>query len=107
EKSELEGVVSVSLLWLNKTTVFVFALNWVGRYGWGVVVKISYMGRVYLTRFLKWVGGRGLLKLYNDVQSCGYQDVQVMWEMLQNSETTSSPKRQRSAWKICIWAAHP
>ncbi|GLJ37544.1 hypothetical protein SUGI_0762940 [Cryptomeria japonica] len=51
--------------------------------------------------------GRGLLKLYNDVQSCGYQDVQVMWEMLQKSETTSSPKRQRSTWKICIWAAHP
>lgn len=51
--------------------------------------------------------GRGLLKLYNDVQSCGYQDVQVMWEMVQNSEICLSPKRRRSTWRLCWWAAHP
>ncbi|MQL88141.1 hypothetical protein Taro_020695 [Colocasia esculenta] len=26
--------------------------------------------------------GRGILKLHEDVQTCEYQDVQVMWEML-------------------------
>ncbi|OIT20259.1 hypothetical protein A4A49_40484 [Nicotiana attenuata] len=26
--------------------------------------------------------GAGLLKLHGDIQSCGYADVQVMWEML-------------------------
>ncbi|KAM3370888.1 hypothetical protein ACQJBY_018312 [Aegilops geniculata] len=33
--------------------------------------------------------GRGgaLVKLHDDVQTCAYEDVQVMWEMLQRSET--------------------
>ena len=31
--------------------------------------------------------GRGLLKLEDDVQTCGYEDVRVMWEMLRRSET--------------------
>lgn len=33
------------------------------------------------------ISGVGLLKLHDDVQTCGYQDVQVMWEMLQRSES--------------------
>ncbi|KAE9600747.1 hypothetical protein Lalb_Chr14g0376161 [Lupinus albus] len=28
----------------------------------------------------------GLLKLEGDIQTCGYEDVQVMWEMLQRTE---------------------
>ncbi|CAN4098454.1 unnamed protein product [Withania somnifera] len=31
--------------------------------------------------------GSGLLKLQGDIQSCGYADVQVMWEMLGGTES--------------------
>ncbi|KAF3663700.1 hypothetical protein BC332_16491 [Capsicum chinense] len=31
--------------------------------------------------------GAGLLKLQGDIQSCGYADVQVMWEMLRGTES--------------------
>ncbi|WOL18307.1 hypothetical protein Cni_G27101 [Canna indica] len=34
-------------------------------------------------------GGGGILKLYDDVRMCGYQDVEVMWEML----TSTAPKQ--------------
>ncbi|KAH7516660.1 hypothetical protein FEM48_Zijuj10G0158600 [Ziziphus jujuba var. spinosa] len=35
----------------------------------------------------------GLLKLRDDVQTCGYEDVQVMWEMLRRSETEPTEHR--------------
>ncbi|KAI3737488.1 hypothetical protein L2E82_27492 [Cichorium intybus] len=52
--------------------------------------------------------GGGLLKLHDDIQTCGYEDVQVMWEMLHRteSELTSNTRRKRkprSFWKIFIW----
>ncbi|PWA34860.1 hypothetical protein CTI12_AA468130 [Artemisia annua] len=31
--------------------------------------------------------GSGLLKLHDDVQTCGYEDVQVMYEMLRITES--------------------
>ncbi|KAL3512017.1 hypothetical protein ACH5RR_024734 [Cinchona calisaya] len=31
--------------------------------------------------------GAGLLKLRDDIQTCGYEDVQVMWEMLRRTES--------------------
>ncbi|KAK4374683.1 hypothetical protein RND71_005360 [Anisodus tanguticus] len=31
--------------------------------------------------------GAGLLNLQGDIQSCGYEDVQVMWEMLAGTES--------------------
>lgn len=34
--------------------------------------------------------GAGLLKLHDDVQTCEYEDVQVMWEMLQRTESDGS-----------------
>ncbi|CAN6241221.1 unnamed protein product, partial [Urochloa humidicola] len=46
--------------------------------------------------------GRGaLVKLHDDIQMCAYEDVQVMWEMLQRSETERlarepSPKGARA-----------
>jgi len=46
--------------------------------------------------------GRGaLVKLHDDIQTCAYEDVQVMWEMLQRSETERlarepSPKGARA-----------
>ncbi|CAM6009382.1 unnamed protein product [Sphagnum balticum] len=40
--------------------------------------------------------GQGLGKLYNEVRSCHYEDVQVMWSMLQQSHhPLGSPKRRR------------
>ncbi|XP_022723582.1 uncharacterized protein LOC111280444 [Durio zibethinus] len=55
--------------------------------------------------------GEGLLKLHDDVQTCGYQDVQVMWEMLRRSESeliaANNPKRkQRPFWKGFVWSNH-
>lgn len=40
--------------------------------------------------------GDGILKLHDDVQTCGYEDVQVMWEMVRRSKTEgSNPSEQR------------
>ncbi|OVA00914.1 hypothetical protein BVC80_9081g79 [Macleaya cordata] len=56
--------------------------------------------------------GGGLLKLHNDVQTCGYQDVQVMWEMLRRSEselmapTPTKRKHQRPFWRVHVWSSH-
>ncbi|KAJ4837574.1 hypothetical protein Tsubulata_014330 [Turnera subulata] len=54
--------------------------------------------------------GAGLLKLHNDVQTCGYEDVQVMWEMLRKSESgllATHPKRkQRPFWRVFVWSNH-
>ncbi|KAJ8497315.1 hypothetical protein OPV22_007867 [Ensete ventricosum] len=51
--------------------------------------------------------GGGILKLYDDVQMCGYQDVQVMWEILTKTEMETSngmPKqRRRSLWRLPSW----
>ncbi|KAB2060921.1 hypothetical protein F383_16795 [Gossypium arboreum] len=54
--------------------------------------------------------GAGLLKLRDDIQTCGYQDVQVMWEMLRRSETEHHhhhhPKRkQRPFWRVFVWSS--
>lgn len=50
--------------------------------------------------------GKGILKLYDDVQMCGYQDVQVMWEILTKPEMETpemeSPKRLKQR-KGSIW----
>ncbi|KAJ4718698.1 MAGUK p55 subfamily member 4 like [Melia azedarach] len=52
--------------------------------------------------------GAGLLKLHDDVQTCEYQDVQVMWEMLRRSESEvgnhSSKRRQRPFWRVFVWS---
>ncbi|KDP41917.1 hypothetical protein JCGZ_26935 [Jatropha curcas] len=54
--------------------------------------------------------GAGLLKLHNDVQTCGYEDVQVMWEMLKRSESeqiANNPKRKHCPFrKVLIWSNH-
>lgn len=40
--------------------------------------------------------GSGMGKLYNDVVSCGYEDVHVMWSMLhQTHAPVDSPKKNR------------
>ncbi|XVF25319.1 hypothetical protein REPUB_Repub13aG0203200 [Reevesia pubescens] len=54
--------------------------------------------------------GVGLLKLHDDVQTCGYQDVQVMWEMLRRSEieliANNSKRKQRPFWRVFIWSSN-
>lgn len=56
--------------------------------------------------------GAGLLKLHDDVQTCGYQDVQVMWEMLRRSETeviahnNNNKRKQRPFWRVFVWSNH-
>ncbi|CAK9134219.1 unnamed protein product [Ilex paraguariensis] len=52
--------------------------------------------------------GAGLLMLRDDIQTCGYEDVQVMWEMLRRTESQSiQPKRkQRPFWRIFVWSNH-
>uniref|UniRef100_A0A7N0TYX1 Uncharacterized protein n=1 Tax=Kalanchoe fedtschenkoi TaxID=63787 RepID=A0A7N0TYX1_KALFE len=50
--------------------------------------------------------GGGLLKLHDDIQTCGYEDVQVMWEMLRKSEgevadaRSLKKVRQQSVWRF-------
>ncbi|PIA40794.1 hypothetical protein AQUCO_02400100v1 [Aquilegia coerulea] len=54
--------------------------------------------------------GGGLLKLHNDVQTCEYQDVQVMWEMLRRSESemnmaqTPTKRKQKPFWRVFVWS---
>ncbi|CAK9276090.1 unnamed protein product [Sphagnum jensenii] len=43
--------------------------------------------------------GTGMKKLYNDVVSCGYEDVHVMWSMLQQPAfPLDSPKGGRTLY---------
>ncbi|XP_022983947.1 uncharacterized protein LOC111482415 [Cucurbita maxima] len=52
----------------------------------------------------------GLLKLHDDVETCGYQDVKVMWEILKQSEAElinhhHQPKRKHKRfWKDFLWS---
>nr|GMC75285.1 MAGUK P55 subfamily member 4 like [Ipomoea batatas] len=57
--------------------------------------------------------GGGLLKLHDDIQTCGYEDVQVMWEMLRRTESSefisepNNQKPQRPFWRnFCMVQPH-
>ncbi|KAI9084521.1 hypothetical protein K1719_033509 [Acacia pycnantha] len=54
--------------------------------------------------------GRGLLKLQDEVQTCGYQDVQVMWEMLHRTESdllqNHDKRKQNPSWSVLVWSNH-
>ncbi|KAJ0804297.1 hypothetical protein HanPI659440_Chr02g0036411 [Helianthus annuus] len=52
--------------------------------------------------------GGGLLKLHDDIETCGYEDVQVMWQMLHKTELELSSNNRRKLkprpfWKIFVW----
>lgn len=55
--------------------------------------------------------GAGLLKLRDDIQTCGYEDVQVMWEMLRRTETELMPthnnakRKHRPFWRVFVWSS--
>ncbi|WOK98301.1 hypothetical protein Cni_G07011 [Canna indica] len=42
----------------------------------------------------------GIRKLHDDVQMCGYQDVQVMWDMLRRSEMEISDAPKQHKWQF-------
>lgn len=54
--------------------------------------------------------GAALLKLHDDIQTCGYEDVQVMWDMLRKteSEMISRPtkRKQKPFWRVFLWHNH-
>lgn len=53
----------------------------------------------------------GALSLHQDVQTCGYEDVQVMWDMLsadRHAAAAGSPpeKQKRPFWRLPpLWPA--
>ncbi|CAA6657507.1 unnamed protein product [Spirodela intermedia] len=56
----------------------------------------------------------GLMKLRNEIRTCEYEDIRVMWELLrmkgdgvgQYSQLTPSPSRSsRQLWSVFRWAA--
>ncbi|KAL7099503.1 hypothetical protein ACP275_09G088000 [Erythranthe tilingii] len=54
--------------------------------------------------------GAGLLKLHDDVQTCEYEDVQIMWEMLRRteSEIISQNAKRKNRWfsRNFAWSNH-
>ncbi|KAL6996784.1 hypothetical protein U1Q18_006912 [Sarracenia purpurea var. burkii] len=52
--------------------------------------------------------GGGLLKLRDDIQTCGYEDVQVMWEMLKRSDSAKHPQKRkhRPFRRVFVWSNH-
>ncbi|KAJ1260202.1 hypothetical protein BS78_10G214300 [Paspalum vaginatum] len=59
-------------------------------------------------------GECGILSLHEDVQTCGYQDVQVMWDMLSSEKSAAAaaaaalPKpRKRPFWRLPLWPVRP
>ncbi|CAN6706744.1 unnamed protein product [Malus baccata var. baccata] len=70
--------------------------------------------RVWLavsTRVKDRKNGDGLLKLHDDVQTCGYQDVQVMWQMLSGDTDNHPPakrkhQRHRPFRRIFEWSSN-
>ncbi|CAL9779934.1 unnamed protein product [Musa acuminata subsp. burmannicoides] len=97
EEEEEEKRQKVMMPWWDKKVVIPVKRAWVaiaarvkackhGRGGIGVSAKVQAVGRA----------GDGILKLHDDVQTCGYEDVQVMWEMVRRSKTEgSNPSEQR------------
>jgi hypothetical protein len=53
------------------------------------------------TKFFKYfpiISGRGLYILYEDVKSCPYEDVHVLWSILVESHTPSLPSKKWRPW---------
>lgn len=60
-------------------------------------------------KFVFWRKFAGLLKLQNDVRACEYEDIRVMWEILNRNESEfgHSPKKTNKGqkyWKLFKWA---
>ncbi|KAG6469750.1 uncharacterized protein LOC122034426 [Zingiber officinale] len=77
------------MAWWNKKVVFPVKRAWV-----------AVAARVKARK-----SGDGILKLHDDVRMCGYQDVQVMWEMLRSElEVSPAPKHRKPyGWRPSIF----
>ncbi|KAG6424415.1 hypothetical protein SASPL_114833 [Salvia splendens] len=49
----------------------------------------------------------GLLKLHDDILTCGYEDVQIMWEMLKKTETEVMSDHRKRKRRNFSWRAAP
>uniref|UniRef100_A0A2N9EM58 Uncharacterized protein n=1 Tax=Fagus sylvatica TaxID=28930 RepID=A0A2N9EM58_FAGSY len=75
---------------------------------------MEWWDKVKIPMRLIWIGvakrlgirKNGLLKLRQDVRTCEYEDVHVMWEILRRSETERIPEKskKRSPWNFYEWA---
>ncbi|KAI3465275.1 hypothetical protein Pfo_021938 [Paulownia fortunei] len=45
----------------------------------------------------------GLVKLRQDVRTCEYEDVHILWDMLKRNETNLTRSRKSPSWKF-HWA---
>ncbi|KAL5710057.1 hypothetical protein ACHQM5_020667 [Ranunculus cassubicifolius] len=45
-------------------------------------------------------------RLHNDVQTCEYQDVQIMWEMLKKTTAPEvhTPTKRKQKWRVFVWS---
>ncbi|KAK9165946.1 hypothetical protein Scep_001137 [Stephania cephalantha] len=73
---------------------------------------MEWWDRANNTLMRVWIGlaGRlglrnsGLLKLRKDIRMCEYDDIHVMWEMLQRSDADpSSPRKQGRMRRFLLW----
>ncbi|KAL6584601.1 hypothetical protein OROMI_003890 [Orobanche minor] len=62
----------------------------------GRVKSRKNVHEIFLAIFL----GAGLLKLHDDIQTCGYEDVRIMWEMLRMESSTHTKRKNRTFWRI-------
>ncbi|KAJ6890662.1 hypothetical protein NC651_024232 [Populus alba x Populus x berolinensis] len=53
-------------------------------------ITANYLSAICLHFF----SGRGIYILYEDVKSCQYEDVHVLWSILVESNTPSAPSKQ-------------
>ncbi|KAK9097195.1 hypothetical protein Sjap_022692 [Stephania japonica] len=61
-------------------------------------VGIGLAGRLGLRN-----SGRGLLKLRKDIRRCEYDDIHVMWEMLQRTDADPPPRKQGRMRRFLLW----
>ncbi|XP_027923458.1 uncharacterized protein LOC114181253 isoform X1 [Vigna unguiculata] len=99
-------------VWFSVATRFGFRKNDRGNM---VEVKLELTEKAKLDEC---VGNKfsGLLKLRHDVRACEYEDIQVMWEMLNRNESefghsskksnknNSNNKKKGHCWKLLNWA---
>ncbi|TKY47992.1 hypothetical protein E2542_SST25406 [Spatholobus suberectus] len=82
------------------------------RYNTQLEIHVFLVSSKYCSNMnLLFAAGAGLLKLQDDVETCGYQDVQVMWEMLQRTESevvieNHQKRKQLPFWRIFVWSNH-
>lgn len=70
-----------------------------------VLVHISFNCHNHKTR-LGFENFPGLVKLQQDVRTCEYEDVHVLWEMLERNETGLTGRRKGPFWEFVQWAKH-